>query len=60
MSSLGQLAGKRALVTGGTIGIGLAIAERFLHEGAMVVVTGRSPELGSRAELALEIGRAHV
>jgi NAD(P)-dependent dehydrogenase (short-subunit alcohol dehydrogenase family) len=28
------------LITGGTSGIGLSIAERFLHEGAAVVVTG--------------------
>src|SRR5258708_10406588 len=49
----GRLAGKLALVTGGTTGIGLAIAERFLHEGAMVVVTGRDEDLGRRAEAAL-------
>jgi NAD(P)-dependent dehydrogenase (short-subunit alcohol dehydrogenase family) len=53
VSSLGQLAGKRALVTGGTTGLGLAIAERFLREGAMVVVTGRNEELGRSAEREL-------
>ncbi|HEY1664180.1 MAG TPA: SDR family oxidoreductase [Trebonia sp.] len=49
----GRLQGKHALVTGGTTGIGLAIAERFLREGARVVVTGRNQELGLRAEAAL-------
>jgi NAD(P)-dependent dehydrogenase (short-subunit alcohol dehydrogenase family) len=49
----GRLQGKQVLVTGGTTGIGLAIAQRFLREGARVVVTGRNEELGLRAEAAL-------
>jgi NAD(P)-dependent dehydrogenase (short-subunit alcohol dehydrogenase family) len=35
------LAGKVAVVTGGTSGIGLAIAQRYVAEGARVFVTGR-------------------
>lgn len=38
---MGMLDGKTALITGGTSGIGLAIARRFVAEGAQVIVTGR-------------------
>jgi NAD(P)-dependent dehydrogenase (short-subunit alcohol dehydrogenase family) len=37
-----EFAGKRALVTGGSRGIGAAIAQRLLDAGANVVVTARS------------------
>ena len=39
-----KLADKVAVITGGTTGIGLATAERFIDEGATVVVTGNDPE----------------
>jgi NAD(P)-dependent dehydrogenase (short-subunit alcohol dehydrogenase family) len=37
-----EFAGRRAIVTGGTRGIGAAIARRLIDGGAAVVVTGRS------------------
>ena len=48
----GRLEGKIALVTGGTAGIGLATAQRFVKEGAYVFVTGRrQAELDAAAKL---------
>jgi NAD(P)-dependent dehydrogenase (short-subunit alcohol dehydrogenase family) len=48
----GLLADKTAVVTGGSSGIGLATAQRFVGEGATVIITGRR-----RAELDAAIAR---
>ncbi len=45
-----QLNGKRALITGSTVGIGFAIAMTFAEEGAEVIVNGRSEEKVSEAK----------
>ena len=53
-----QLTGRRALVTGGSRGIGKAIAATLIAEGAAVTICARDPERTYRA--AAELGAAAV
>ena len=57
-----QLNGKRALVTGGSKGIGKAIAKVLAQEGVDVALLARSVDAlqSAAAELALETGRKVV
>lgn len=63
----GRLDGKVAIVTGGSRGIGLAVATRLLSEGARVCVTARKPDglsdavdsLGDDDRVLAVAGKAH-
>lgn len=49
-----QLQGKKIIITGGSRGLGLAMARKFKAEGAMVLIAGRNEEV--LKEIAEEIG----
>src|SRR5579862_4002558 len=51
---MNDLAGKRALVTGGTSGIGRATATALAREGAHVLISGRSEKRGAEVVAAIE------
>ena len=56
-----ELGGKVVLVTGGTDGLGLALATRLAEEGASVAVCGREQErLGAAARTVGEAGGGEV
>jgi NAD(P)-dependent dehydrogenase (short-subunit alcohol dehydrogenase family) len=50
---MSRLQGKRALITGGTTGIGLEAAKQFLAEGAKVAITGQNPDTLAQAQKEL-------
>src|SRR5215472_3064985 len=52
---MGKLEGKVAVITGGSSGMALASAKRFVEEGAYVFITGRRQEVLDEA--VRQIGR---
>jgi 3-oxoacyl-[acyl-carrier protein] reductase len=55
-----QLEGRKVFVTGSTRGIGLAIAERFVAEGASVAICARNAAQVAETARALEVNGAKV
>jgi NAD(P)-dependent dehydrogenase (short-subunit alcohol dehydrogenase family) len=54
-----ELAGKRALVTGASRGIGLAIARELAREGARVVLAARDQTRRARLVVRRALSRVH-
>src|SRR3546814_13837327 len=49
----GRLDGRTALITGGSLGVGRAIASRFAEAGDRVVIAARRPEMLAEASAAV-------
>ena len=60
MSETGELAGRGAVVTGGTRGIGRAVAGALAAAGAAVLLTGRDPAVAEAAARDFSVGGARV
>lgn len=57
---MGLLSGQVAIVSGGGRGLGLAIAERLVEEGAAVAIAGRDREVLEQASKRLEANGGQV
>ncbi|MFD7446134.1 SDR family oxidoreductase [Streptomyces sp. NPDC059909] len=57
---MSRFAGKKAVVTGGTHGMGLAIVKALLEGGAEVVFTGRNEKKIEEARTEVKSDKAHV
>ncbi len=55
-----RFVGKHVLVTGGSGGIGLATARKFVEEGATVFITGRRQQELDRAVAAIGAGASGI
>src|SRR5271168_907470 len=55
-----ELTGKTVLITGGTDGLGLALATQLANEGAAVAVCGRDEERLQAAETAIRAAGGDV
>ena len=60
MAKRESLKGKVAVITGGSRGIGFAIAESLIREGSQVVITGRHPDTFMAAAVKLENPEAEI
>lgn len=57
---LRSLAHQTALITGGSRGLGLALAHEFAHQGARVIICARNLEVLTLAETQLKVAGADV